>query len=623
MKISPVKNYKMPAYALKLAALITAAASVSGCAENGGAAITTGEPATSGTVESQEGTAPAYQAPTTAAPETTISGTVTTVETTTECLNDTELAGEADIPEETAPQITEEITEGITAAVTAAVTSAAVSTAVTSEDCLVEGVMQAPEENYTEPELEGELPEPEEDPESQMKNYYVIHNYCENYIDADVYFPRVYYAEFETNDGTKFEGNIHVEFVNTEEANYEENAFIIFVDKNDEAQMNLYRNIKDARRYPFGYFAKGKLYDHTVNVAIVPIDGMTSTFSEKNAADVVQQMVLAGWIREYEIAELDGGVEVPEDNDPDIDTYVNNNLPVIKKAFEDMTDSKVYHSTIPIAFDAMNGDIIKSKVDVLIEPLGSTFFNEDIALLLVDTYDTKTMNCFGRIKGLKPVSFGFLGEGDCSGEKIKSAIILVDDVTAEMPAVEAEKIVSELIKAGWITEYIEEVELGGDVEAPQEEVDTASHDYAARSLAALNDNLPAELGYRAALTDEEYSDEVWVRGKGYSFKTTLDVALVPYTGVEPTYYLSFIDTNEKNRFDTLRKMGATEYKYGFVMDAEFDDTPIKVIFVEVNGFDGKIGANAAKKLIAELTSEGIIEKYEDVELEGEPAVNEE
>ena len=481
MKISPVKNYKKPAYALKLAALLTAAASVSGCAENSGTAVTAEEPAASNTAQTQEDTAPAYRETTTAAPETTISGTVTTVETTTECLDDTELAGETDLPEETTSSAAEEVTAETaaeatttaaltTAAVTTAATAAAITTTTTTTtatECVVDGLMEAPEENYTEPELEGDVAVPE-DNDPMLANYYEIKDIADGFIDADVYYPRGLYVEFLQNDGV-FESNVHVEFVNTYEEDYSNNAYIVFADKNDPIAMSLYGDIKDAKKVSFGYLAAGNMYGDPAHYAIVLTDGPESVISADTARSVVNTMLAEGWISEYVIVELDG-----------------------------------------------------------------------------------------------------------------------------------------------------------DVEAPEEEVDTASHDYAVRSIETLKTAFK-ELDLTAVIPNEDESETKWVGANGYSIYANLDVGLnssfVSYTPI----YLSFIDTNDKETLDTLKKMGATEYKYGFYKEeAGFNGDRIMIVFVEVASFDGKLGANAAKKLVAELKTTAALEfEAADAELEGEPVIDEE
>lgn len=87
MDIRPVKNYKKPVYAIKLAALLTAAASLSGCAERG-TVTESAVPLTEQNGAGSQMTRPALQSQTsyatpTVAPETTtFSGTVTTVSET-------------------------------------------------------------------------------------------------------------------------------------------------------------------------------------------------------------------------------------------------------------------------------------------------------------------------------------------------------------------------------------------------------------------------------------------------------------------------------------------------------------------------------------------------------------
>ena len=467
MKISPVNNYKKPGYALKIAALLTAAASVSGCAENTGAVTTTGNTApapaykqtASGQITSAEEavTTPAATAPDTGTYTTTVpAGTVmTTAETT-------EPAETSSADDTTAP--------AITTSAAAVTTAAVITTALTTtsyEACEVDGMLEAPEEDeYEEAELEGDVAMPE-DHEPMYENFCVIQYLKDEFTDEDVWYARGLSVEFETNDGG-FESDIHVEFVNFAEDDYANNAYIIFVDRTNAVDMAMFGNIKGADKTAFGYLAEGNMYGETAKFAIVLIHGSESVISDDNAKTVLNAMLDADWIDGYKATELEG-----------------------------------------------------------------------------------------------------------------------------------------------------------DVEMPEEEVDTTTHDYAVRSIDSLKKAF-ADVKLKAVIPDEKVSDSVWVRGSGHSVIATLDVGLDSKFASYTPIYLSFIDTNDKNTLSALKEMGAVEYKYGFIADTEFMDMPIRVIFVEVADFTGKLSASAAKKLITELNTVRAFDfEVPDVELEGEPYIPEE
>ncbi len=646
MKISPVKNYKKPAYALKLAALIAAAASLSGCAENNGAAVTTEEPATSNTAQTQEGTAPAYQETTTAAPETTISGTVTTVETTTECLDDTELAGEADIPEETAPQITEEITEGITAAVTAAVTSAAVSTAVTSEDCLVEGVMQAPEENYTEPELEGDVAAPEEDDELSAIDKYVTNGFQDfkSAIDT-VTIAKAYRSslmvEFDTADGGSFESPAYVQLAHgcdapagNEYLMYDD-TYLFFVDKNSAENMEVFTQIKGAKQVSFGYLAEGSHKGFRIKAAVVIVEYTDDEID----LDIMDELIKAGWLVEAEINPTglvqSPGDEGSVDEGAAVEKYVDNNFDTIKKKVASMTEAEAFKSHITVKFETKSGVGFTARSDISVEPYTGNTIGDTVYLFFVSTKDKELYPKLTDIKDASSVTFrtdneksgsmkGYLAYGSCDGFTIKAAVIPVDDLSGTISEDDAAGIVYRIYDK-WLIKYDDDpTVLDGDVEIPEEDVDTRSHDYAVRSIETLKTAFK-ELDLTAVIPNEDESETKWVGANGYSIYANLDVGLnssfVSYTPI----YLSFIDTNDKETLDTLKKMGATEYKYGFFKEeAGFNGDRIMIVFVEVASFDGKLGANAAKKLVAELKTTAALEfEAADAELEGEPVIDEE
>ena len=134
MKITPIKNYKRPEYALKIAALMTAAVSLSGCTERG-TVTESSVPVTEQNGAGSQITSPASQskvsyATPTVAPETTnFSGTVTTVSesaavtTTPAEISDSGISGAK-------VMYSSEKSAALSAA--GIITSAAVTTAVTS-----------------------------------------------------------------------------------------------------------------------------------------------------------------------------------------------------------------------------------------------------------------------------------------------------------------------------------------------------------------------------------------------------------------------------------------------------------------------------------------------------------
>ncbi len=164
MKISPLKNYVKPGYAVKLAALLTAAAAVSGCAE-GGAQNRDSQPAgagyhgtTSGTTTENndvQGMFPAIEETTSASSGAAVSetdgNTTTTLETTAAEIEAAALEGDVAFIEET----------------TAATTSCC------PEDTQIAGTFVSTEDEYEEAVLDGEVDIPDE----------------ETMLEGDVYIP--------------------------------------------------------------------------------------------------------------------------------------------------------------------------------------------------------------------------------------------------------------------------------------------------------------------------------------------------------------------------------------------------------------------------------------------------
>ena len=228
MKISPVKNYKRPEYAIKLAALLTATASLSGCVEGG--LQTSGAAATFESDRAGAGAPACTEASaadtTTAAATMSKSTTTTTTEMTTpfSSIEEAELAGDVAVINETMQ--TKDDPALFTAVAVTATTTAAVATTVTStttpapteveitEDFMLEGEPAVDEDEYDsldpvgivpaytdddcqlagdvpEPvdtddeiiELEGDVAAPEVDFEEEIPDDYILANRYENSLN--------------------------------------------------------------------------------------------------------------------------------------------------------------------------------------------------------------------------------------------------------------------------------------------------------------------------------------------------------------------------------------------------------------------------------------------------------
>ena len=223
MKVSPVKNYKKPEYALKIAALLTAAASVSGCSErilqtSGAAATYDTEPTGAGASAVTD----ASTAETTAAASsTTTTAASTEITTTFGSVEETELAGDVAVIDETV-QTKEDPALFTKVAVTTTVAATTVTTTTTTiapaateveitEDFMLEGEPAVDEDEYDsldpvgivpaytdddcrlagdvpEPvdtddeiiELEGDVAAPEVDFEEEIPDDYILANRYEN-----------------------------------------------------------------------------------------------------------------------------------------------------------------------------------------------------------------------------------------------------------------------------------------------------------------------------------------------------------------------------------------------------------------------------------------------------------
>ncbi len=165
----------------------------------------------------------------------------------------------------------------------------------------------------------------------------------------------------------------------------------------------------------------------------------------------------------------------------------------------------------------------------------------------------------------------------------------------------------------------EVVELDGDVEVVEEETDPALTGYANRNIDVLSKEFSKT--FITASLPEDRNVTAWIRGNGYSIQAPLNVCLQGSRESEPSSFLSFIDTNDKDTLDALQKMGAVEYRYGYYKETGFGDRTITVIFVEVSDFNGTLSKKAAEKFADELRSTGIFD-YEEPELEGEPYIPE-
>ncbi|MBQ3841763.1 MAG: hypothetical protein II820_03615 [Ruminiclostridium sp.] len=195
MKITPVKNYKKPMYAIKLAALVTAAASLSGCAERilqPSGMMETREPEGAGaqvTTTSAETTTVLSSADTT---KTTTTSATTEVTTTVEDITCVEIGGDVAVE-------TEETRKNVGLGL---FTAAAVTTTVAAT------VSETPPETEI-TELAGDVPEPlelEGEPvidEEDLNPVGIVPAYIDDDIielEGDVEAPTVDFEEEIPND---------------------------------------------------------------------------------------------------------------------------------------------------------------------------------------------------------------------------------------------------------------------------------------------------------------------------------------------------------------------------------------------------------------------------------------
>ena len=215
MKISPLKDYKTPKYAARIAALVAVTAAASGCVQNAGAAMTTeGDTHTSvsDNATALAGDVEAIEETTTQTCEPHTEGTVVT--TTEEEIENTQLEGDVAVPDETTailgagsifsaigaikdklfgtgqpelmgdvPNIEDPDTEPeIMGKIPAYTEEPVIEGVIEAPECIdkpeqpeppvSEGVAPAITDDY--PELEGDVPAPDED----LPDDYVFAKYC-------------------------------------------------------------------------------------------------------------------------------------------------------------------------------------------------------------------------------------------------------------------------------------------------------------------------------------------------------------------------------------------------------------------------------------------------------------
>lgn len=199
MKISPITNYTKPKYAVKLAALLAAAVSVSACAEGGGKPVTSSNGSGAGyKPETTEEVRLGGEAETSEkTEEIMLDGDVAIIETTSE---EPQVDGYLDVPEETAEEVQvdgmlegpEETTGAVSGSILGALGSMAVTTAAAGGTTL-QGTSPVTEDTtkYEPAELEGEADTTSEYEEPQLMGDFPVTEYEEPQLDGDVAMPEI------------------------------------------------------------------------------------------------------------------------------------------------------------------------------------------------------------------------------------------------------------------------------------------------------------------------------------------------------------------------------------------------------------------------------------------------
>ncbi len=389
MKITPLKKNARPGYALKIAALLTAAASVAGCAEHNPATLEGDVPMTEEVTENAGAKGGEPVTEDTSKPDYTedieLAGEETVIE-------DTALAGDiAPIEDETAKaeETTAKVTAAAAAVTTAATTTAAIfGTSPVTEDeiCELDGDVAMPEDEGLVLDGGVEVPEDETElggvvapDEETVDQLYGIKAGSQLYDDLKEidYALRMVYSRLddERSYNLSYEsGTTQYGFTCWRVVDNKTNAlttnFIAFIEdedfekllKKDGAQRFGYVGGNAANNFGFyGYISKARVSGvGNANVAFLTIadpndrpeenSGIITARPEGYAEFIVDALAAYGFFSngvdeeealpnedEYEIVELDGDVAVEEEpayTPTDEEIFASDNADVLRNAFK-------------------------------------------------------------------------------------------------------------------------------------------------------------------------------------------------------------------------------------------------------------------------------------------------
>lgn len=481
MKISPLKKYARPAYALKIAALLTAAASVAGCAEQAPSVTGGSAPVT----EETQGAAAKVTVPVTDntskteyTEETVLSGKIVVTE-------ETELAGDVAPIEDTTAAVT--AAAAVTAVTTAAGGAGLIGTSPATEDdieeCRLDGDVYIPEDDGL--TLDGEIAEPEDytveldgvvaPDEARVDSLYGINSGSQLYDDLKEtdYALRMVFSHLDNKrsynlsyeSGTTQYGFTCWRIVDNRTNALTTNFIAIIDDEDFEKQLK-----KDgAQRFGYvggpaadntgfyGYITKARVDGvGNANVAFLTIADPKDR-PEEYAEFIVDALAAYGFfavgVDEEEAVELDGDVAVEEDQPvytkSQIEIFAENNADVLHKAF--LNAGYAFVPTSPHDVDCEVWFTSDDGEDA--DEYGET------AYYFVHIPNDKLYISFAKKGGgieqalrqcrnAQKVTGGYVLDCTVRKEKVRTLYIIVDDFVDPISDTSAKLVVDGLIKKG-------------------------------------------------------------------------------------------------------------------------------------------------------------------------------
>lgn len=501
MKITPLKKYARPGYALKIAALLTAAASVAGCTEHNPATLKGDVPMTEEVTENAGAkvTEPVTEDTTTTeyTEDITLAGEETVIE-------DTGLAGDiAPIEDKTAraEETTAKVTAAAAAVTTAATTTAAIfGTSPVTEDeiCELDGDVAMPED---ESELGGVV-SPDEETVDQLYGIKAGSQLYDDLKEID-YALRMVYSRLDDErsynlsyeSGTTQYGYTCWRIVDNK-TNALTTNFIAFIEdedfekllKKDGAQRFGYVSGNAANNFGFyGYIAKARVSGvGNANVAFLTIadpndrpeekSGIITARPEGYAEFIVDALAAYGFFSngvdeeealpnedEYEIVELDGDVAVEEEpayTPTDEEIFASDNTDVLRNAFKPYVfsfvasgENGIRNGNYDVTFDN-NGNKKDSYFATVYYEIKWNYREEedgayDFMYISFAEKGSALAKALSEQKDAIKVKGGYIVECEF-GARVKVLFIIVDDFVDPIKESSAKAVVDSLVKEGVI-----------------------------------------------------------------------------------------------------------------------------------------------------------------------------